>query len=247
MTGLLSAPTPALRALREKLNSGAAWPPTSSMLKKVPLLADEVAPLIAAAPTREHAIAVLDIVLHERRARQRDVDSVELVWSGPEQGTTETRETAVVLRELFLAARRSVLVATFVCYDGDSVFKDLAERHDAGGLDVRFLLHANDDPDGAAARRRCVDEFRHNWPGKLLPALWIDPRTTAPAQKRTTMHAKFVAVDDEVVFLTSANFTEAAQERNVEAGVLIRQPSFAARLRRHVDGLVDHGLLERVG
>jgi phosphatidylserine/phosphatidylglycerophosphate/cardiolipin synthase-like enzyme len=32
------------------------------------------------------------------------------------------------------------------------------------------------------------------------------------------LHAKAVVVDDEAVFITSANFTEAALDRNIELG-----------------------------
>ena len=38
---------------------------------------------------------------------------------------------------------------------------------------------------------------------------------------------------------TSANFTEWAQQRNVEAGVLIRNGQFARQLRQQFEGLVQ--------
>ena len=229
--------TAVLQTLRDKLAGGAQL---FSILKKHHLGTD---PLLASLTTSQ-ALAVLDLMLIERHALQRAHDGVELVWSGPETGATETRETAVVLRELFLGAKRSILVATFVFYDGDSIFDDLARRLDDDGIDVRFVLHAEADASPTESRRRCAAAFRQNWPGKTMPRIWIDPRTTIEAPKKTTMHAKFVSVDDEVVFLTSANFTAAAQERNVEAGALLRQPVFAQRLRRHIDGLIANKLLE---
>jgi phosphatidylserine/phosphatidylglycerophosphate/cardiolipin synthase-like enzyme len=39
--------------------------------------------------------------------------------------------------------------------------------------------------------------------------------------------------------LTSANFTEWAQDRNVGAGVLVRDRHFTAQLRAQFDGLVQ--------
>ena len=41
------------------------------------------------------------------------------------------------------------------------------------------------------------------------------------------LHAKAVVADDEAVFVTSANLTEAALDRNIELGVLIRDRAFA--------------------
>ncbi|HJZ58640.1 MAG TPA: hypothetical protein VKE74_27105 [Gemmataceae bacterium] len=46
--------------------------------------------------------------------------------------------------------------------------------------------------------------------------------------------------------MTSANFTEAAQERNIEAGVVVRSPRFAARLADHFGALADAGMLKRL-
>ena len=57
------------------------------------------------------------------------------------------------------------------------------------------------------------------------------------------MHAKTVVVDRKVAFVTSANFTGAAQGRNIEAGVLLRQPSLAARLHGYFEGLIVTGVL----
>jgi phosphatidylserine/phosphatidylglycerophosphate/cardiolipin synthase-like enzyme len=41
------------------------------------------------------------------------------------------------------------------------------------------------------------------------------------------LHAKAVVTDDEAVFVTSANLTEAALDRNIELGVLIRDRALA--------------------
>jgi phosphatidylserine/phosphatidylglycerophosphate/cardiolipin synthase-like enzyme len=46
-------------------------------------------------------------------------------------------------------------------------------------------------------------------------------------------------VDRRVAFVTSANFTEAAQTRNIEAGALVRDDGFARRLAEHFEALAD--------
>jgi len=57
------------------------------------------------------------------------------------------------------------------------------------------------------------------------------------------LHAKCVVVDRRVAFVSSANFTEAAQERNIEAGVLIRSEPFASSLANHFETLAAQGIL----
>jgi phosphatidylserine/phosphatidylglycerophosphate/cardiolipin synthase-like enzyme len=51
-------------------------------------------------------------------------------------------------------------------------------------------------------------------------------------------------VDDEVVFVTSANLTEAALDRNIEIGLLVRDRALAANVSRHFRGLIDRSLLK---
>ena len=58
------------------------------------------------------------------------------------------------------------------------------------------------------------------------------------------MHAKCLVVDRRTAFVTSANFTEAAQTRNIEAGMVVRSESFAARIANYFEGLYEAGLLQ---
>jgi len=56
-----------------------------------------------------------------------------------------------------------------------------------------------------------------------------------------------VIVDREKALVTSANLTEAAHERNIEAGVLIEDADVAKSLERQFRSLVEVGLLVRLG
>ena len=58
------------------------------------------------------------------------------------------------------------------------------------------------------------------------------------------MHVKAAVVDSRVAFLTSANLTEAALERNMELGVLIRGGTLPASIDRLIDALVESGELQ---
>jgi phosphatidylserine/phosphatidylglycerophosphate/cardiolipin synthase-like enzyme len=60
------------------------------------------------------------------------------------------------------------------------------------------------------------------------------------------MHAKCVVVDEAATFITSANFTTAAQTRNVEVGVLVRDGDFAARVGSQWRSLTARGLFRRM-
>ena len=207
----------------------------------------ELARMAALGMTAVHIAEVLSLLSAQQRRTEQARDAVRLVWSGPERGARETRETSVVIQELFHAAREELLIATYAIHDGDVVFHDLAQRmQHRPALRVRIVLHVHWSPQGAAhAIHDAWHAFAAQWPsGARRPALFYDDRSVkGDGHKRASMHAKFVVADDERAFVTSANFTEAAQERNVEAGVLIEQPAFARALRQHVDTLIEQRLL----
>jgi phosphatidylserine/phosphatidylglycerophosphate/cardiolipin synthase-like enzyme len=77
-----------------------------------------------------------------------------------------------------------------------------------------------------------------------VPELFHDPRTIDDAQ--VSLHAKCIVVDDEVALVTSANTSAAAQEENIEAGVLVEDRLFALALGKQLDDLVTAGLLVSV-
>jgi phosphatidylserine/phosphatidylglycerophosphate/cardiolipin synthase-like enzyme len=77
--------------------------------------------------------------------------------------------------------------------------------------------------------------------------LFFDPRSLATErQKCAALHAKCVVVDGADVFVSSANFTEAAQQRNIEVGLLLHSSAIANRLTRFFESLVASGHFQRV-
>ena len=60
------------------------------------------------------------------------------------------------------------------------------------------------------------------------------------------VHAKCAVADDCIAFITSANLTTAAMEKNVELGVLIRGGDLPVRLEQHLRSLVVSEILKKV-
>ena len=58
-------------------------------------------------------------------------------------------------------------------------------------------------------------------------------------------HAKCILVDGSTAFITSANFTESAHERNIELGVLFRDNlRVADSIRSKFESLIQGGFLK---
>ncbi len=198
---------------------------------------------------------MLDRMAEERRrANDRYASMVRLVWSGASEPTQGMRDTREVLEELFSKAERHVLISTFVIYNGQSVFAPLAKRlRERPGIEVELYVnlpsksgHALDEKTDVAAYRETF--VREHWPaGAPLPALYYDPESRKQGTSRASLHAKCVVVDGRWVFITSANFTEAAQERNIEAGVLLDNGNIAKSLIGRFHALREAGRLRGMG
>jgi phosphatidylserine/phosphatidylglycerophosphate/cardiolipin synthase-like enzyme len=58
------------------------------------------------------------------------------------------------------------------------------------------------------------------------------------------LHAKLVVADRKVAFVTSANLTGSALERNLECGLLVRGGPAPRRLTDHIAALIREGVLQ---
>jgi phosphatidylserine/phosphatidylglycerophosphate/cardiolipin synthase-like enzyme len=188
----------------------------------------------------------LEILCQDRRQRLSVEDLIDLVWTGPEAPGIVNRDTSVVVREMFQSAKESVLVAGNAVYQGHVIFKELAVRMDHNpGLRVRMFLDVQRPPNDKSHPTEVVRAFakrfvQKEWPGVRLPDVYFDPRSLEiDPSKRASLHAKCVVVDGSRAFVSSANFTGAAQTKNVEVGVLINSPRFARRLVEHFEALTE--------
>ena len=184
--------------------------------------------------------------LAERDTRRPRPD---LVWSGPEVPGLHARNTRSVYEELLGSAERSVWASSYAFFDGPKAFEILAKRMDQQS-DLRVTLFLNiqrrkgDTTAPDALVRRFADRFwKSDWPGAARPRVFFDPRSLDLDGPVGVLHAKAVVADDEAVFLTSANLTEAALDRNIELGLLVRDRALAATVLRHFQALIDRRLL----
>lgn len=214
----------------------------------------EVLQRLFAAGFIEQQIAMLidSVILDRRTAKLRSAE-IDLVTSGPEAPGVSNRDTSVVVRELFAQAERSVMVVGYAVYQGQAVFEALASRmEEVPALDVQMFLNIQrgdgDTTDAAVLVTKFAYRFKETqWPaGFRIPTVYYDPRSLQQAGTvRSSMHAKCVVVDNRHVFVSSANFTEAAQLRNIEVGLKVNSPALAHQIIQHFRHLVDSKMFLR--
>ena len=263
MSALRGLGRPAMKGLAAALEGGSVAPPfqRSQLRGHAPdelaeELLGELRELSESGMAPPHIAHMLRLLAEERAAAQAIADRVELVWSGTEVMGSSSRDTSVVVQELFREARESVLIASYALDTGskaEALFGPLAARMDAEpDLHVRLFVNVHrkhgDVTADVVLLREFADTFRQKvWPGERLPDVFYDPRSLASeGKKRASLHAKCIVIDEDRALITSANFTEAAHERNIEAGAVITDTILSRALKAQFDTLVDHGALKRV-
>jgi hypothetical protein len=236
--------TEELRTLRERIRRGLSECPLDPEQPTHVALASRAPALFG--HDEKATLALIDSVLAER---ERPKPALELVWTGPDAKASLSRDTAVVVKEMFAVARKSVLIAGYAFDHGDRILEPLYEvmrdHHVAAEL---FLdIPRADNPD--AVERHViafVDRFlRANWPfGSPEPRIYYDPRTVW-GDDYASIHAKCVVVDERVTLVGSANFTGRGQARNIEVGVRIEDTGFAETLLHQWRQAIQQDLLVR--
>lgn len=173
----------------------------------------------------------------------------DLVWSGPEVPGLSARDTRRVYEELLASAEHSVLASTYAFFDGQKAFRVLANRMaQRPNLRVTLLLNIQRRRKDTTAAEFLIRKFADNfwgaeWPGEARPNVFYDPRSLDAEGPGGVLHAKTLVVDDEAVFVTSANLTEAALDRNIEVGLLVRDRALAASVSSHFHAFIDQDVL----
>lgn len=248
-----------LRTLADALKSGRLVAPFSKSLLartnispyRVEETLDALNQLVEHGFTEQQICVLLQSIELERKSHKKLDELISLVITGPEAPGTTIRDTGVVVRELFRKASKSVVVVGYSVYQGQQVFAALAERMmELPELESKMYLNlppVKDTDEESIVTRRFARDFKEkHWPaGCRLPAIYFDPRSIEEDRsKRASLHAKCVIVDGLEIFITSANFTERAQNMNVEVGVRFASETIAKQLQRHFSSLVSIGALK---
>lgn len=175
--------------------------------------------------------------------------------SGPEVPGTPVVSTPTMVRALFEEARQDVIVASYVFYQCANILAPLAVKMAACPdfrvkiiVDLSHQREHENEPLPIVANRFKAKFLASHWQGAQAPEFWHDPRVFEEEDrtKAGVMHAKVVIIDDHAALVTSANFTEAAQNRNIEAGIIVRQHHHVACLRNFFEGLIKTGQMRQI-
>lgn len=166
--------------------------------------------------------------------------STELVWTGPMTPFVSARRTEQALLQVINAAEQTLFVTSFVAYDVSTIVQALNAASDRG-VAISMLLELSKDQ-GGSITFDTIGRMRSVVPSAKLYA-WQEKGEPFSEGR---VHAKVAVADGRMCFITSANLTGHAMEKNMEAGVLISGANVPKLLHDHLQSLVDTKLVSRL-
>jgi len=166
--------------------------------------------------------------------------SIELVWTGPTTPFVAARRTEQALLQVINGALKTLFMTSFVAYDISSVVKAINGAI-SRGVRVGMLLEASQTHGGNVSVDG-IGKMRTLVPSANLYAWHLKAQQFVDG----SVHAKVAVADRAVSFITSANLTGYAMERNMEAGVLITGGHIPRLLEDHLQSLIETNVISAI-
>lgn len=185
-------------------------------------------------------LAAMLIAASHVHCRANEAVTTELVLTGPGIPCVATRRTEQALLQVIGSAKKALFITSFVAYDVGSIVAALNEASHRG-VRISMLLESSQQH-GGSITIDAIGKMRTLVPTAQLYA-WLDkPEPFADGR----VHAKVAVADAHICFVTSANLTGYAMERNMEAGLLIRGGQIPKLLSDHLHALIDMRVISRI-
>jgi cardiolipin synthase A/B len=164
--------------------------------------------------------------------KARTETSLELVWTGPPTHQISTRKTEQALLEVINTSKTNMFFTCFVSYKATKIIAAIKNAINRG-VDISILIESSDDPDDGIFAN-AIDKMKQSLPEAKI-FYWKKKEAEFEDGK---VHAKIAVADNQVCFISSANLTEYAMEKNMEVGILIYGGTVPEKLHEHLKALV---------
>jgi phosphatidylserine/phosphatidylglycerophosphate/cardiolipin synthase-like enzyme len=208
----------------------------SSFLARWRLKAPEVSP---------KAVAAVLITASHIVMKRREEETVEVVWTGPDQGVIPLRRTEQAILQVLNSAQSRILLVSYAVYSIPNI-QDAVVRAAKRGVKITVVVETPEklDVENEYSTLQALgdDVARcstvYCWPK--------ENRKSDDTGKLGILHVKCVVGDGRWLFLSSANLTKYAFSLNMELGVLISGGRIPRNIESIFEGLIREGTLCRI-
>jgi len=170
---------------------------------------------------------------------------ISLVWSGPNLHGVPMRMTAQVIIDLIDNATTELFLSSFSFYNVKEIVDHLSIAINRG-VSLSLLLETpqsshykiKNDPIAQLDRELINKAKIYIWPYKN--------RILEGDNQTGSLHAKFILQDKDKLFISSANLTQSALDRNIELGVIIGGHDVVEKFHDHLANLISENIIIRL-
>ena len=168
---------------------------------------------------------------------EKSQEEVQLVWTGPDTNLVPVRRSEQILLEVIESAQDTLFIISFVLVNIPAIEKAIGAAI-SRGVDVSMLLES-EDKDGSEkfSGRATIERLQIEIPG-LSIYIWPREKREGTEGGFARVHAKCAVADQSNAFLTSANLTSAALDKNIEMGVNVKGGSIPQMIHQQFIGLI---------
>lgn len=192
----------------------------------------------------EMALMLRTASITARTIRQQQ--TVELVWTGPIVPQVALRRTDQALLQVIHQAHTSLLIVSFAVYHIPAIADSIVQAS-ARGVTIRICVEAP-EPSGQKMAYDTIHALGAAVTQHATIYIWPNEQRSRDAHGRAgVLHVKCAVGDTQQLFLSSANLTDHALNRNMELGVLISGGNGPVTVVHQFDRLIETGVLKVVG
>tara|TARA_R110002033_G_scaffold111827_1_gene157243 strand:+ start:15333 stop:16475 length:1143 start_codon:yes stop_codon:yes gene_type:complete len=163
-------------------------------------------------------------------------ESTELVWTGPDANLFPVRRTEQVLLDIINSAQETLFIVSFVLVNIPTV-EDAIEKAVKRGVDVCMLLES-EDKEASSSFLSTIERLHTNIP-KIKLYIWPRENRESTQGGFARVHAKCAVADKRQAFITSANLTSAALDKNIEMGISIEGGSIPENIFSQFSSMIN--------
>jgi phosphatidylserine/phosphatidylglycerophosphate/cardiolipin synthase-like enzyme len=168
----------------------------------------------------------------------------EIIWTGPANSRFPVRRVDQVLYDLISSAKERIVLVTFAAHRVRHLCAHLTQAVERG-VQLKLIVESEGESEGQLTFD-AMTAFRDVPASRTRLYYWpLAKRERNSAGRPGKLHVKCALIDD-VALVGSANLTDDAFNRNMELGMLVREPVTVAAIAGHFEELIRQGLLVEV-
>lgn len=162
-------------------------------------------------------ILLIKLLTEIKNVKNKSEDSTSLVWSSPIKYHEKIDQTYSVFLKMINDATSSIIFVGYAMIDDENeeIFEALKIAAKKRSVKIKIIFDK-------ATKPKKWGKWTKS-PQKIIEKVWGSiehfPEIYTYDDTESSLHAKFLIVDEQEIFVTSANMTARAMNRNLEMGI----------------------------